>query len=153
MVENNSKLFFSLLLNCFKSSAKPFFVFTDVPLRFCKTFPLFSLAFSFDFTETPSPQRYHAEPSPSRRRRLAKSMPSLRQLVESKGTLQSIPKFDSDYPRKRFSKSTHTIGLRRAEGSAKTISKKGFSFSFKENHEMSEEIHNFAMILVLRSEV
>jgi hypothetical protein len=31
--------------------------FDDVPLCFCKTFPLFSLAFSFDFTELPSPQR------------------------------------------------------------------------------------------------
>ena len=53
----------------------------------------------------PSPQRWHGEPSPSQRRRLADSITSLRQLVESKGTLQSIQTCASDNPLKQFSKS------------------------------------------------
>ena len=65
------------------------------------------LNFSFDFTEMPSPQRLHGEPSPSQRRRLAKSMTSLRQLVKSKGTLQSVHKFASNDPLNRFRESTH----------------------------------------------
>ena len=70
-------------------------------------FHLIQLHVSFDFTETPSPRRYHGEPSPSQRRALVIATPSLRQLVESKGTLQSIQKNASDDPRKRFSKSIH----------------------------------------------
>ncbi len=65
-------------------------------------FSLIVLAFSFDFTETPSPQRFYSEPSLSQRRALAVSITSLRQLVESKGTLQSVHKCDSDNPLKGF---------------------------------------------------
>jgi hypothetical protein len=67
------------------------------------------LNFFFDSTETPSPQRLHGEPSPSQRRRFAKTMPSLRQLVESKGTLQSIHKCGSEKPIKRFNKSAKAM--------------------------------------------
>ena len=69
--------------------------------------PLIELNVSFDSTETPSPQRLHGEPSPSQRRRLDKSMTSLRQLVEFKGTLQSVHKFASNDPIKRFRESAH----------------------------------------------
>jgi len=48
-----------------------------------------------------SPQRFYGEPSPSQRRRLVIESPSLRQLVESKGTVQPIPSYASDNPRKR----------------------------------------------------
>ena len=57
----------------------------------------------------PSPQRKYSEPSPSQRRRLGKSMTSLRQLVESKGAVQSIHKFASDHPHLPFSKSPHAL--------------------------------------------
>ena len=62
---------------------------------------------SFDSTETPSPQRLHGEPSLSNRRALAVSMTSPRQLVKSKGTLQSVHKFASNDPLKRFRESAH----------------------------------------------
>ena len=63
---------------------------------------LIVLNLSFDFTETPSPQRNYSEPSLSQRRRLAKSITSPRQLVESKGTLQSIHTWGSEIPQKHF---------------------------------------------------
>ena len=72
----------------------------DCFLRLYCFSPLIVLNLSFDFTETPSPQRNYSEPSPSQRRRLAKSMTSLRQLVKSKGTLQSIQTLGSDNPLK-----------------------------------------------------
>ena len=59
------------------------FEYTDTLLRIDKHFPLIELSRSFEFTEKSSSQRLHGEPSPSQRRRLAKSMTSLRQLVES----------------------------------------------------------------------
>ena len=74
-------------------------------LRSCSPSPLITLNKSFDFSELPSPQRLHGEPSPSQRRRLAKSMTSLRQLVKFKGAVQSVPKFASDNPLKWFSQS------------------------------------------------
>ena len=67
-------------------------------LRFFRFFPSDWLAFSFDFTEKPSPQRFYNEPSPSQRRAFAKSMTNLRQLVESKGAVQSIPKSPLQLP-------------------------------------------------------
>jgi hypothetical protein len=69
------------------------------------------LNFSFDFTEMPSPQRLHGERSLSKRRALGVSITSARQLVESKGTVQSVPKCASDNPLKRFSQSTHAMQL------------------------------------------
>ena len=48
-----------------------------------------------------SSQRYNSEPSLSQRRGLAIETASPRQLVESKGTLQSIPIFASNNPLKR----------------------------------------------------
>ena len=75
-------------------------------LRLCWHFYLIQLNFSFDFTEEPSPQRNYSERSALQQRRLGKSMASLRQLVESKGKLQYIPKCASDYPRMCFSQST-----------------------------------------------
>jgi len=84
-----------------------FFDFIESLLRFCRIFPLIVLNLSFAFTETASPRRYHGERSPSQRRALVIKTPSVRQLVESKGKVQSIPKNASDHPRKRFSKSIH----------------------------------------------
>ena len=66
--------------------------------------PSIKLNVSFDFTETPSPQRLHGERSPSQRRALVIKTPSLRQLVESKGAVQSIHTFDAENPLKSFSK-------------------------------------------------
>ena len=83
-----------------------FFDCTDSFLRLNWMIPLISLVFSFDFTEASSPQRLHGEPSLSQRRALAVSITSLRQLVESKGTAQSIHKCGSDNTLKRFSQST-----------------------------------------------
>ena len=77
---------------------------TDSFLWFYKLSPLLILNFFFDFTESSSPQRKYGEPSPSQRRRLAKSMTNLRQLVEFKGAFQSIHKCASKNPIKRFSK-------------------------------------------------
>ena len=77
---------------------------TDSFLWFYKLSPLLILNFFFDFTEPSSPQRLHGEPSPSQRRRLAKSMTNLRQLVKFKGAFQSIHKCASKNPIKRFSK-------------------------------------------------
>ena len=82
---------------------------TDSFLWFYKLSPLLILNFFFDFTETPSPQRYHGEPSPSQRRRLAETTTSARQLVESKGTPQSIHKCGSDNTLKRFSQSSKAL--------------------------------------------
>ena len=84
-------------------------VFAEIPLHFCRCSPLTILNFFFDFTKMSSPQRLHGEPSPSKRRRLAVSMTSLRQLVESKGKLQSIPTCASDNPLKCFSQSTKAL--------------------------------------------
>ena len=67
--------------------------------------PSILLVFSFDFTELSSPQRLHGEPSLSQRRALAIETPSPRQLVESKGKLQSIPTCDSNHPLKWCTKS------------------------------------------------
>ena len=50
----------------------------------------------------PSPQRLHGEPSPSQRRRLAKSMPSLRQLVEPSARRKPIQRNDSVNPQMHF---------------------------------------------------
>ena len=80
-------------------------VFTESLLRLYRTFPANKPNFSFDFTAISSPRRWHGEPSPSQHRRLAKSMTNLRQLVETKGAFQPIPKFSSENPQKRFSKS------------------------------------------------
>jgi hypothetical protein len=52
----------------------------------------------------PSPQRYYGEGSASRRRRLDDSMPSLRQLVESKGTVDFSRIKASESPHMRFLK-------------------------------------------------
>ena len=62
--------------------------------------PLIVLNLSFDFTETPSPQQNYSEGSLSQRRALAETITSPRQLVESKGTLQSIQTWGSDNPLK-----------------------------------------------------
>ena len=69
-----------------------YFDCATVLLWFYRTFPSNELAFSFDFTELPSPQRNYSEPSLSQRRALAISITSPRQLVKSKGTVQSVPK-------------------------------------------------------------
>ena len=78
---------------------------TNSFLWLCQLSPLLILNFFFDFTESSSPQRKYGEPSPSQHRRLAKSMTNLRQLVESKGTLQSTHRRASDNPIKRYTKS------------------------------------------------
>ena len=79
-----------------------FFDCTNVFLRLYRCFPSIVLAFSFDFTETSSPQRFYSEPSLSQRRALVIKTASLRQLVESKGTIQSVHKCDSDNPLKGY---------------------------------------------------
>ena len=84
----------------------PTFDFNDALLCFCWCFPSIGLHLSFDFTEMPSPQRFYAEPSPSKRRAFVVSITNLRQLVKSKGKLQSIQIFALDNPLKRFSKSS-----------------------------------------------
>ena len=71
--------------------------------------PLIFLTLSFGSTETPSPQRNYSEPSLSQRRALAVSITKARQLVESKGTPQSIHKCGSDNTLKRFSQSTKAL--------------------------------------------
>ena len=68
---------------------------TELFLRTHRISPVNSPNHSCGYTDLSSPQRFYNEPSPSQRRRLVKSMTSLRQLVESKGT----------------------VGLRRAKGS------------------------------------
>ena len=66
----------------------PFYFGPTEPFpRLCRAFPSNELAFSFDSTELPSPQRNYSEPSLSQRRALAISITSPRQLVESKGTV------------------------------------------------------------------
>ena len=84
--------------------ASSFFDDTDALFCFCCLFPLLKLNFSFDFTETPSPQRLHGERSPSQRRALVIKTPSLRQLVESEGAVQSIHTCDAENPLKSVSK-------------------------------------------------
>jgi len=88
------------------------FYFADALLGFYWYSPSIELNLSFDFTETSSPQRYHGEPSLSQRRALAETITSPRQLVKSKGAVQSIRTYDSDYPHMRFRLSTKAIGLR-----------------------------------------
>ena len=61
-------------------------------------FPSIKLNVSFAFTETPSSQRLHGERSLSQRRTLAESMANARQLVESKGAVQSILTCDAENP-------------------------------------------------------
>jgi hypothetical protein len=63
--------------------------------------PSIKLNVSFDFTETSSPQRLHGERSPSQRRALVIKTPSLRQLVESEGAVQSIHRCDAENPLNR----------------------------------------------------
>ena len=86
-----------------------FFDFTELSVRRKPIFPLIPLNRSFDFTEIPSPQRLHGEPSSSQRRALAVAMASLRQLVESKGAVQSIPTSGSENPRKTCIKSSKNL--------------------------------------------
>ena len=64
--------------------------------------PSIVLAFSFDFTKMASPQRNYSEPSLSQRRRLAETITSPRQLVESKGAVQSIHTSCFGNPHMRF---------------------------------------------------
>ena len=79
---------------------------TEPFLRTQRTFSANSTNFFCGWTEMPSAQRCHSERSLSQRRALAKSMTSLRQLVESKGKLQSIPKLASQKAKKSFTHST-----------------------------------------------
>jgi len=79
-----------------------FFDFSDYFLYFYRTV-------FFDFTEAPSPQRWHGEPSLLQRRRLAKSMTNLRATSLIKFSVQSIHTSTSDNPLKRFIKSTHVL--------------------------------------------
>ena len=85
------------------------FPFTELLLWFCRISPLILQNFSFDYTELPSPQHFHGEPSTSQRRGLGKSMTSPRQLVKSEGALRHIPIRVSENPLKRFSKSPHAL--------------------------------------------
>ena len=85
------------------------FPFTELLLWFCRISPLILQNFSFDYTELPSPQHFHGEPSTSQRRALGKSMSSPRQLVKSEGALRHIPIRVSENPLKRFSKSPHAF--------------------------------------------
>ena len=78
-----------------------FFDCSNILLWFCRSFPSNILNDSFDFTEMPSPRRWLGEPSPSPRRRLAKSMTSLRQLVEPSARRQPIQRRSSVSPQKR----------------------------------------------------
>ena len=48
-------------------------------------------------------------------------MTSLRQLVEFKGAVQSVPKIASDNPHIHFWQSPHSVGLRRAKGSVNPL--------------------------------
>jgi len=91
---------------------KKSFKYTDAFLRLRRCSPPIVLNFSFDFTETPSPHRCHGERSPSQRRALVIATPSLRQLVESKGQVQSIPKCAFENPQKRFTQSPKTFQSR-----------------------------------------
>ena len=75
----------------------------------------------------PSPQRCHGEPSPSRRRALAETTTSPRQLVEFKGTVQLILTCVSDNPHMRVSQST---GVMLSYGYEKRI--KDLKDSFKD---------------------
>ena len=75
---------------------------TCILLRLYWHSPLLVLNHFFDFTETSSPQQKYSEPSPSQRRAFAISITSLRQLVESKGRLQSIHTCTSDNPIKCY---------------------------------------------------
>ena len=81
-------------------SAKAYHSFdcTEPFARWKPTTPLIILDFSFAFTEMPSPQRNYSEPSLSKRRALAETITSPRQLVKSKGTFQSTPKCASVNP-------------------------------------------------------
>ena len=81
------------------------------------TIHLNEVVVSFDFTELSRAQRNYSEGSLSQRRRLGKSMANLRQLVESKGAVQSVHKFASDNPHIRLAYAELQVGLRRAKGS------------------------------------
>ena len=97
-----------------------FLYFNDLKGSECAGVPLWlhgisrsvMLNLSFDFTEKPSPHRCHGERSPSQRRALVIATPSLRQLVESKGQVQSIPKCAFENPQKRFTQSPKTFQSR-----------------------------------------
>ena len=87
------------------------FDFTNAYLWFYRLSPLLVLNDSFDFTELSSPQRNDSEPSLLQRRALAVSITSLRQLVESKGTLQYIHTCTSDNPLKQCTKSIAFVAM------------------------------------------
>ena len=84
--------------------------YTEPSARRKPIFPSILLNFSFDFTEAPSPQRKYGEPSPLQRRALVIETPSLRQLVESKGAVQSIHRWGSENPQKWCTKSSKSDG-------------------------------------------
>ena len=69
--------------------------------------PLILQEFSFACCEIPSPQRNYSERSLSQRRALAISITSPRQLVESKGAVQSIPTCASESAHMRLGKCPH----------------------------------------------
>ena len=84
--------------------------YTEPSARQKPIFPSILLHFSFDFTEAPSPQRCHGEPSTSQHRRLTVSMSSLRQLVKFKGAVQSIHTFTSENTLMRCTKNSNSDG-------------------------------------------
>ena len=94
---------FTILFKC-KFGLNPFFALACIfamENSFWHT-PSIVLAFSFDFTKMASPQRNYSEPSLSQCRRLAETITSPRQLVESKGAVQSIHTRSSCNPHIRF---------------------------------------------------
>ena len=97
------------LIYIIASSANLSFAFACALLRFWRYSPSILLNLSFAFTEISSSQRLHGEGSASRRRALAVAITSLRQLVESKGVLQSIHKYASVNPQIRFRKSSKAL--------------------------------------------
>ncbi len=98
-----------LLIYYIVASAILSFAFTCALFRFYRYSPSILLNLSFAFTEISSSQRLHGERSLSQRRALAVSITSARQLVESKGAPQSIPKFASENPQIRFRETTHAL--------------------------------------------
>ena len=94
---------FNFLFKC-ESGLNLFFAFACIIALVNSSLhpPLIVLAFSFDFTKMASPQRNYSEPSLSQRRRLAETITSPRQLVESKGAIQSIHTSCFGNPHMRF---------------------------------------------------